>query len=179
MAWHWSVLCPLESRKTQESQGMLQCFNTVLHQTVACLLQHTKVCLGNVNQHLSGSSGPCDEAVFSSLGLTLVWDSQCGTWVLQEGGRVRYGSAFLPFIIPSPPTPLPSKRNLHLRSRPDHILSLFAEETSHKRVWFCIPAFYHPISRFPPKNLPEKCLVFTASCDLPCHETTCSKFGDF
>ena len=87
-------------------------------------------CMGNVNQYLSGCSGPCGEAVFSSLGPTLVWDSQCGTWVLQEGGRVRYGSAFLPFIIPSPPTPLPSKRNLHLRSRPDHILSLFAEETS-------------------------------------------------
>ena len=160
---------------------MLQCFNTVLHQTVAYLLQHTKVCLGNVNQHLSGSSGPCGAAGFPLwVPHTVCGALQCGTWVLQEGGRVRYGSAFLPFIIPSPPTPLPSKRNLHLLSRPDHILSLFAEETSHKRVWFCIPAFYHLISQIPPKKTEKSSsLVFTACCDLPCHETTClSKFGD-
>ena len=123
--------------------------------------------------------GPCSPAV-STVGPTawcdVVWDPhRCVVWlVLQEGERVRYGSAFLPFIIPSP-NPLPSKRNLHLHRAHHMILCLQKKRQPLIGVWFCIPIFYHTIVPSPILNLPEKSSssAFTASCEyLPCHETT-------
>ena len=91
-------------------------------------------------------------------------------WVLQwEGERVRHGSAFLPFIIPSPTTSTPTKRNLHLRRAHRHILCVNSPKPF-IRVWLVLHSCLL-LSYLPPR-LPEKSssLVFTASCEY--HETT-------